>query len=103
MKLFHALLRKARRSPDHRGGARRSAGRTCLPRLEAVEDRCVPSYTLTLLGTLGGGSSSAYAVNASGVVVGQADVTDSQSHAFRTGGGPLQDLGTLGGDNSAAY
>jgi probable HAF family extracellular repeat protein len=99
MKLFHSLRRKARRSPDHRGGARRAAGR---PSLEALEDRCVPSYTLTPLGTLGGGLSSAYAINASGLVVGQADVTDGTSHAFRTDGGPLQDLGTLGGDNSAA-
>jgi probable HAF family extracellular repeat protein len=61
-------------------------------------------YTLKDLGTLPGGTnSSGYAVNASGQVAGQADTATSGSHAFLSGpgGGPLQDLGTLGGINSA--
>jgi probable HAF family extracellular repeat protein len=96
MNLFRSLLLRKSRGPS------RPPGRRGLPRLEALEDRCVPSYTVTLLGTLGGADSIAYAINASGQVVGQADLASGQSHAFLADGGTLQDLGTLGGDNSAA-
>ena len=60
------------------------------------------SGTLTDFGTLGGPTSEGLAINASGQIVGQADVAPNQSHAFVTISGPLQDLGTLGGPSSSA-
>lgn len=73
------------------------------------------------LGTLGGTNSWARSINNSGIVVGDADTSDFDTHAFRivptTVGGSkiwfvdanndgindlIEDLGTLGGDNSAA-
>jgi probable HAF family extracellular repeat protein len=62
-------------------------------------------YTLKDLGTLPGFvNSSGQAVNASGQVAGRADIPGGVEHAFLSGpgGGPLQDLGTLGGTNSLA-
>jgi probable HAF family extracellular repeat protein len=42
-------------------------------------------------------------INASGVIVGASAVSGTSSHAFWwTSGGPLHDLGTLGGDSSGA-
>ena len=55
------------------------------------------------LGTLGGASSSAYGINDSGQVVGQADTPGGQHHAFLYNGGKMIDLGTLGGANSSAH
>ena len=58
---------------------------------------------VTDLGTLGGSTSSAAAVNASGQVVGQSALPgDSSTHAFLYSGGSLHDLGTLGGGFSTA-
>jgi probable HAF family extracellular repeat protein len=55
------------------------------------------------LGTLGGASSSAVAVNARGVVVGTADTASGAGHAFAwTPEGGMRDLGTLGGRQSRA-
>ena len=74
------------------------------------------------LGTLGGTNSWARSINNSGVIVGDADTASLDTHAFRiipvtNGGGDkvwfvdanndgindlIEDLGTLGGDNSAA-
>ncbi len=57
------------------------------------------------LGTLGG-HSYANAINAAGVIVGEAyvDNTGGPSHAFRyTDASAMQDLGTLGGSYSVAY
>jgi probable HAF family extracellular repeat protein len=53
------------------------------------------------LGTLGGRSSVAMAINDAGVVVGWAD-TPTGPHAFRYSDGVMTDLGTLGGATSAA-
>ena len=63
------------------------------------------------LGTLGGNSSMAFGINNSGQIVGQADTGATSgfgtpvSHAFLklNAQGTLQDLGTLGGDNSSAF
>ena len=53
------------------------------------------------LGTLGGIFSSAFAVNASGQVVGLSDTAEGQFHAFSwTPGREMIDLGTLGGSSS---
>ncbi|HEX7525679.1 MAG TPA: DUF3466 family protein, partial [Gaiellaceae bacterium] len=56
------------------------------------------------LGTLGGNSSVAAALNDSGVVVGTSRLPGSEvTHAFRFSGGRMRDLGTLPGkENSAA-
>jgi probable HAF family extracellular repeat protein len=59
---------------------------------------------VTDLGTLGGSSSHALAVNDSGVVVGQSQTANGQFHAFRydPAVGAMEDLGTLGGTSSIA-
>src|SRR5438105_847117 len=73
------------------------------PRLEALEDRCVPStYSVTNLGTLGGGYASASAVNASGQVAGLSSLASGDTHAVLWQGGVATDLGTLGGTYSEA-
>src|SRR6516225_5264456 len=60
------------------------------------------SGTLTDFGTLGGPTSEGLAINASGQIVGQADVAAKQPHACGTSSGALQDLGTRGGPRSSA-
>jgi probable HAF family extracellular repeat protein len=52
---------------------------------------------MTDLGTLGGTNSTATAVNASGTVVGSADLASGASHAIVESGGVMTDLGTLDG------
>ena len=55
------------------------------------------------LGTLGGQSSYAFAVNDAGQVVGAANRADGAQHAFSwTSGAGMSDLGTLGGQFSGA-
>jgi probable HAF family extracellular repeat protein len=61
------------------------------------------TYTVTDLGTLGGRSSQAIGVSQNGLVVGDADTSSGQQHAFRYQNGVMQDLGTLGGAYSIAY
>ena len=82
---------------------RRPAVRTCRachrPRLELLEDRRLLA-TIVDLGTLGGASSYAYAVNAYGQVTGFSEVPGvGYSHAFFWDGS-MTDLGTLGGYTS---
>ncbi|MES2740748.1 MAG: PEP-CTERM sorting domain-containing protein [Pseudomonadota bacterium] len=60
-------------------------------------------YRLTDLGTLGGASSAATAINDRGQVVGYSATGGSGSHATLWGGGAATDLGTLGGADSRAY
>jgi probable HAF family extracellular repeat protein len=56
---------------------------------------------MTDLGTLGG-FSGAEAINAAGQVVGWSDDVLGRQHAFLWEDGTMTDLGTLGGDGSAA-
>ena len=66
--------------------------------------RAATTVVIVDLGTLGGSSSHATAVNASGQVVGHsATVGDAETHAFSwTQAGGMIDLGTLGGSESSA-
>ncbi|MEN6452140.1 MAG: SUMF1/EgtB/PvdO family nonheme iron enzyme [Thermoguttaceae bacterium] len=57
-----------------------------------------PSYTLTDLGALGGSSSAAFDVNASGQVVGYWNNGDSQ-RGFLYSNGAMMDLATLAGES----
>ena len=59
-------------------------------------------FTITDLGTLGGSTSHALSVNASGQVVGEAMTSFGVYRAFAYWKGPMIDLGTLGGDYSSA-
>jgi probable HAF family extracellular repeat protein len=59
-------------------------------------------YTITDLGTLGGGSVIATDINESGQVVGYAHTANGQWDAFVYQDGSMQDLGTFGGENSIA-
>jgi probable HAF family extracellular repeat protein len=62
------------------------------------------SKTVTNLGSLGGGSTHATAINDAGQVVGSSDTAAGDTHAFITGpnGVGMTDLGTLGGRFSSA-
>ncbi len=55
------------------------------------------------LGSLGGLNSWAHGINNNGVIVGEADTWDLNTHAFVWQGGVMTDLGTLGGDDSCAH
>lgn len=63
------------------------------------------SGTMTDLGTLGGATSHANAVNDDGLVVGQSQTAGNQFHAFAydPDTGVMSDLGTLGTTYSEAY
>lgn len=66
----------------------------------------LPRYKVTDLGTLGGHTSRAYAINDVGQVVGHADLPDGPgSHAFLWQEGTMRDLGSLDGyfGHSTAY
>ena len=51
------------------------------------------NYTITALGTFGGPTANAYAVNNRGQVVGEADILDGTRHAFLWENGVMTDLG----------
>jgi probable HAF family extracellular repeat protein len=60
-------------------------------------------YSVTDLGTLGGTFGVAYGINNAGRVGGGATLPNGDQHSFLwTQSGGMQDLGTLGGPNSAA-
>jgi probable HAF family extracellular repeat protein len=71
--------------------------------LEPLEHRCLLSYSIIDLGTLGGNSSQATDINASAQVVGTSYAVDNANgHAFFWQNGVMTDLGTLGGSSSQA-
>jgi probable HAF family extracellular repeat protein len=59
-------------------------------------------YTITDLGTLGGSSSYASAINDLGQVAGAADTADGDEHAFRYRGDEMKDLDGAAGSQSFA-
>jgi len=74
-------------------------------RIEGLEARCLPSYIVTDLGTLGGQSSMAWGINNAGQIVGWSQTSDPNPtmHAFLWQDGTMTDIGTLGGRNSLAW
>jgi len=64
--------------------------------------RALPAYSMTDLGTLGGASSEAAAVNLFGDVVGTSTTAAGESRAFLYRNGTMIDLGTLPGGTSSA-
>jgi probable HAF family extracellular repeat protein len=88
--------------------SQRATDRKALPillRIEPLESRCLLSYTITDLGTLGGSESLGFALNNSGQAAGISRIAgDEFLHAFLYSGGSMIDLGTLGNyPNSASY
>ena len=72
-----------------------------------AQSNCVPVptlYSVTDIGTLGGSTSQAIAVNNAGVVTGTSDSPgNTDSHVFLwTSPGGIKDLGTLGGSSAVA-
>lgn len=68
----------------------------------AVATSVSGQYAIIDLGTLGGNSSWAEAINDSGQVVGHSDTGSGEQRAFLwTASGGMQDLGTLGGTSVA--
>jgi probable HAF family extracellular repeat protein len=63
-----------------------------------------PGSGVADLGTLGGGTSKGYGINAGGQVTGEAVTAGGVLHAFVfTPGSGMADLGTLGGNTSKGY
>src|SRR5262245_34608194 len=80
-----------------RHSAPRPGSRRPALRVELLEDRATPCYSITDLGTLGGTTSYAFGVNNWGAVVGSAQTArDESTHAFRyDAAAGMTDLGTL--------
>ena len=62
-----------------------------------------PTYSITDLGSLGGGRTTPMGINNRGAIVGFSDTVDGLKRAFLYNHGSAIDLGTLGGDESFAY
>ncbi|MGB8511000.1 MAG: SBBP repeat-containing protein, partial [Pyrinomonadaceae bacterium] len=71
--------------------------------LVVASSRPPVAYNVTDLGTLGGASSRAEDINASGQVAGSSTTERNFTHGFVFNGGTLQDTGTLGGFDAYAY
>ena len=61
------------------------------------------TYSITDLGSLGGGRTMPMGINNRGAVVGFSNTVEGLTRGFLYTGGSLVDLGTLGGDESFAY
>jgi probable HAF family extracellular repeat protein len=61
------------------------------------------NYSITDLGSLGGGRTTPMGINNRGAVVGFSNTVEGLTRGFLYTGGSLVDLGTLGGDESFAY
>jgi probable HAF family extracellular repeat protein len=73
-----------------------------LPAQGAEQNKTLPRYSVTSLGTLGGTYSTAAGINNKGLVSGDANLAgDVTEHATLWRNGVITDLGTLGGANSA--
>jgi probable HAF family extracellular repeat protein len=72
--------------------------------VEQLEERCLLTYTLIDLGTLGGSyiSSDANGINAEGEIVGESLTSSGIDQAFLWKDGVMTGLGTLGGTSSYA-
>ena len=92
------------RFPKSRLGAARPTDRSrCRLTLEKLEDRLLPAYYITDLGTLGGTLSNGIGVSQNGQVVGASELACyCTSHPFLWAEGTLHDLGTLGQGGSSA-
>ena len=86
--------------------APRKVHETARPAFERLENRRLLSvvYSVVDLGTLGGTSSMALAINNAGQIVGQADTSSGASHPFlyNPATASMQDLGTFGGATGSA-
>ena len=100
----------ASRPGDRQRGSRACAAPSSVP-IEPLEARRLlavhAAYAIADLGTLGGPFSVATGINEAGVIVGNAQLADGTTRAFRTLPNqpirPAEDnLGTLGGDYSSA-
>jgi probable HAF family extracellular repeat protein len=80
-----------------------AAAVTMLPLLGTTPAIAAVQFSVTNLGTLGGATSTGFALNASGQVAGSSYLPNTASHAFVWSNGVMQDLGTLGGAFSNAY
>jgi probable HAF family extracellular repeat protein len=77
--------------------------RECPLVLERLEDRCLLSYSITDLGTLGGATSTGSGINDLGQACGVSGGNGFNFHAFLWEDGAMLDLGTLGGSVSYGY
>lgn len=73
----------------------------CIPLLLALASiGAAQTYSITDLGTLGGNSSGARGINATGQLTGYAYSSKTHSDAFLYTGGKMTSLGTLGGSDA---
>ncbi|MFN7146869.1 MAG: hypothetical protein ACK4YP_24050, partial [Myxococcota bacterium] len=70
---------------------------------QAAPNTSTPQWRVEDLGTLGGRSAAASAINERGQVVGISATSGPEQHAFFWEGGTMTDLGTLGGRHSFAW